>query len=550
MKKTIQRICWTICICALAGWAVRGLAQETPVTNLVTLTTFDYDFDAGIAHNLRWSYPYHYEWGGDITPYWHSEVFYTSYYDPNDWGFTNAMGQFTFDNTGYGDFMTNYASAGPGYGVGFGGGLNWTNDSSVFTATNREDYILSFRARAEGLKAGVDSASGEFQLQLAAPDDTIQPPDANTDDDMLMQVNINFNVSSNWQDYVFTLDQGNIADGKTEEDFILYRFQGCNPRFNINYHQPEGNWDYDADNAVYIDNIRLEVVQKAPPPPPPPKVPLTIVEWNMDDKGLSYGWASGTNGGWSANGVSATFLLEQPSVGTGVGGTDSLLFWMMNEIYATNAPLPNWSGGQGGIGGPANFANFSSPNLADYRLSMDARVEGLNPASTTADFDTQIFINAPDPLGRLIQCNSNFRGIGSNWTHVSMILNKAGVGGGSAADFAANYSQVSEITLQIQLNNVANSNLWAFDTDNRLFLDNIKLEYLATSCPLLTITPSGADVTLSWDVLNAVGYVKVQRADDVAGPYSDVPGATSSPFTLPRTNSSGYFRTQWVPTTP
>ena len=46
--------------------------------------------------------------------------------------------------------------------------------------------------------------------------------------------------------------------------------------------------------------------------------------------------------------------------------------------------------------------------------------------------------------------------------------------------------------------------------------------------------------------LNAIGYVQVQRAANITGPYTNLPGATNSPVTLPAVNAGGFFRTQWV----
>src|SRR3954462_14247760 len=58
------------------------LAQTT---NVVSLTTFESD------GRPRFSYPYHYTYGGP-DPGGSFEQFNTFYYDPNDTGFTNAMG--------------------------------------------------------------------------------------------------------------------------------------------------------------------------------------------------------------------------------------------------------------------------------------------------------------------------------------------------------------------------------------------------------------------------------------------------------------------------
>ena len=538
---------WIFCIVfafVIAGWPVKGLAQETPVTNVVTVTTFDYDFEAGINHNLRWNYGYKYDWGGTAPLY--TYLFNVAFYEPDDTSFTNAMGQFNFDNAGYGEFMTNYPAG--GYGFGFGGGLNWTNDSSIFTATNRADYILYFRARAEGLKAGVTSANGEFQMQFATPDDTIQPADANTDDDMLMQVNINFNVSSNWQNYVYTLDQGSIADGKTEADFILYRLQGCNPRFNINLHQPDGNWGFDVDNNLYVDNIRLEVVVKAPPPPPPPTWPVTMLEWNMDDK-PGWGYYGGYN--WSQNSYLPLFTYSGAEAGAGTGGSNAWTLRMDNSALATEPP--QWAGGGTGGSGPVDYSLFSSGNLADYVVTFDARVEGLDPATINTSLRLQIFFNTPDDTIQPADADTNGDQLvrldfavpaRTNWQTTTYTLKQGTAGSGSTANFAQYFASIDAMNMQFQIENANSLTTWGFDADNALIVDNIKVERLFVASPPLSVEMSGQNIVVTW-AAPATGTVKLQSATNVNGPYSEVVGATS-PYSTPVSAGPKFFRTQWV----
>jgi hypothetical protein len=546
-KRLLQWISGTICVLALTGWTVTGLAQTT---NLITLTTFDYDFDAGISHNLRWNYGYKYDWGGTAPA--HSYWFNTAYYEPDDWSMTNAMGQFNFDNAGYADFMISYPTG--GYGFGFGGGLNWTNEASVFTATNREDYILTFRARAEGLKAGVTSANGEFQMQFAVPDNTIQPPDANTDDDMLMQVNLNFSVNSNWQTFVFTLDQGNIADGKTEADFITYRFEGCNPRFNINLHQPEGAWEFDADNMLYVDDIRLEVVQKAPPPPPPPTAPIVVLEWNMDDK-PGWGFYGGYN--WSQNSYLPVFTYNEADAGAGVGGSNGWSLRMDNSALA--AEPPQYAGGGTGGSGPVDYTLFSSGDLEDYMITFDARAEGLDPATFNTSLALQVFLRAPDDTLQPPDADTNNDLLvrldfavpaGTNWQTTSYALSRGNVGAdaGSKANFTEHFSKIHDMNMQFQIENANSLTTWGFDTDNALIVDNIRLERLFVGCPPLSVATSGQNIVVTWES-PSTGTVKLQSATDVDGPYAEVVGATS-PHSTPISGAPKYFRTQWVPPTP
>ena len=505
---------------ALLGLSLASTAAVADTTNLLTLMDFD---TTGFRY---YNGAYHYNWGFAWPG--STETFINDYEQPYA---TNLVAIFSYDNSLVAPFFaTNNPSS--GYGFGVYGGIGWDGDASKFVGTNKEDYIVEFDCRVEGLSNSVTAGNGEFQIRFDQTNAT------------MVQLNYGFQAGSNWTHYKFLLSQGYIPDdGGNWPMFVANRASIDNLHMGCNWHQSDPQFGFDADNVVILDNIALYAVDRAPVIPPP-TTPYAIVDWNMDDKGLLYGWAAGTNGGWSQNGVKATYLLDWASAGTGQGGSNSIQFWMINEIYATNSPLPTWAGGNGGFGGPGNYAQVRSPSLADYRLSMDARVEGLDPAATAADFDFQVRFVAPAPLGSLVRCDCKFYGVSSNWTHVEIKLNQAVVGEGSAANFAANYSQVTEVAPQVQLNNVARASLWGFDADNKLFLDNIKLEYISVECPPITITPSGSDVVLTWPPINTGGYVQVQRKATLTDPvWVDVPGATNSPVTLPHTNAAGFYRT-------
>jgi hypothetical protein len=83
---SLSRSFLIISFCAFAA----NLVGQT--TNLISLTTFESDA------RPRFGYAYHYTYGGP-DPGGSIESFNTFYYDPNDTGLTNAMGQFIFDDT-------------------------------------------------------------------------------------------------------------------------------------------------------------------------------------------------------------------------------------------------------------------------------------------------------------------------------------------------------------------------------------------------------------------------------------------------------------------
>ena len=533
----------------MLNWGTSAVAQTT---NVVTLTSFEMEiFDPPTPGSRpAYTYPYKYEWGADAPfSYWHN--FNTYYTHPEDYNLTNYMGLFTFDNTGYGEFITN-APAGSGYGFGFGGGLNWTNgdDGSVYVSTNLSDYILSFDAKVEGLKPEFTTVGGEFQMRLDAPDDTIQPPDSNVDKDTLIQVNLNFNASSNWQHFVYTLDQGSIANGKTDLDFVLYRLLINEPRFGVNYHMPHDRFDYDGDNAVYLDNIQLQVVRSLPPPPPPPKVAFTVFDYNWDDKPIWYAWSGGQ--GWSS-GVKATYYVTNDAAGEGVGGSNAYIMAMDNSALAGIALT--YAGGNTGGGGPADYSRLQSPILADYRVLLDGRVVGLNPEKMTTSGTLQLHLIAPDDTLQppdvdtandfIIRLDSSIPNLQTNWQTIQLALNKFSVGSGTLANFTNYFNKISEIQFQVQINNAHSEADWGFDADNMIVIDNFKLERLQIGAPPLQIEMvADNNLRLSWDSVTT-GSLKLQSATDPAGPYTDVQGAVS-PYTVPSSGGPKYFRTVWV----
>lgn len=513
---------------ALLGLSLTGAVSNADTTNLVSLTTFE------SGQGLRYTYPYHYNWGFDWPG--STETFWADLEPPD---YINSIGLFLFDSTLVAPFFPNPAS---GYGFGFGGGLNWDFDTTKLVGTNRDEYIVEFDCRVAGLTDTVTSGNGEFQIRFDAPDGTLGDPDGNPD--TLVQLDYGFSAGSNWTHYVCSLDQATVDANGNWNQFLQYKSLITDIRFGCNWNQPDPAFGFDGDNQVLIDNIQFWAIDRVPVAPPP-QVPFAIVDWNMDDKPLWYSWAAGTNGGWSENGVNATYLIEQPVPGAGVGGSNALMFWVLNDIYLTNSPLPSWGGGNGGFGGPGDYTYVNSGDLADYRLSMDARAEGLAPWMSAASFDFQTRFNTS--TGLLVRVDTTFSNVSSNWTRVSALLSKGGIGEGSKAGFAAAYMLVTEVPLQIQLNNVTQSNLWQFDTDNKIFVDNVKLERLVLGCPPLRLTTSGTDVVVTWAQPSS-GTSKLQSTSTpwTSASWADVIGATS-PYTIPIASAPKYFRTKWLP---
>jgi hypothetical protein len=132
---------------------------------------------------------------------------------------------------------------------------------------------------------------------------------------------------------------------------------------------------------------------------------------------------------------------------------------------------------------------------------------------------------------------------GSNWVTSSYILNSGVVGIGSKAAFATNHA-VTQVRIQSQIENAASEADWEFDANNTLIVDNIRLERIYVGTPPLSIVRSNNNVVVSWAPPSS-GTAKLQSADSITGPWTDVSGATS-PYSSPIGSAPKFFRTQWV----
>jgi hypothetical protein len=505
--------------CLILSACLAGSSLLAQSTNLVTLSTFQ-----SPDGQLRYTYPYHYTYGG-ADPGGSAEQFNASYFDPNDAELTNAMGAFTFDDSVFAGFLA--ANPGGGFGYGFGGGLNFDGDATRFTSTNREDYIVSFDMKVEGLAPGSTTADGEFQIRFDAPDDTIQPPDDNFDIDTLLQVNIPVHPSTNWTHYVFTLDQGSIGGG-SEENFALYNSLISDPRFGVNFNNPEA-FGYDADNAIYIDNIRLDVVQNVVTSTPPPTVDIPIVDWNFDDKPAAYDYAYT----YSQNNA-ADFTAQAGFLPEGIGGSNANVLTFDSATFTNGTP--SYAGAGSGFSGNMSQGQFTTTNLASYRLDFDYRVEGLDPAKSGTPGQMQLAIRTNGNAVITINFDVTLK---TNWQTFSGTLKKGSVGGGSLAALSQNLAAIDSIQPNFQVSAVPGD--FGADADNKIVIDNVRLVRLEVGLPPLTISRNGNSTVITWS-----GAAKLQSATSITGPWSDVTGATS-PYTVPP--SSGdirFYRTSSV----
>ena len=103
-----------------------------------------------------------------------------------------------------------------------------------------------------------------------------------------------------WQTFSFTLDQGALSGDSNEPEFEANHTSIVDTRFNVNFHEPHNQFDYDGGNVLFLDNVKVEVINK-PTAPPVETTPVTMAEWNFDDEGKTagneyhYQWSQNSN---------------------------------------------------------------------------------------------------------------------------------------------------------------------------------------------------------------------------------------------------------------
>lgn len=515
-------------ILSLASGIVLACAASSAqtTTNLLSETTFDSNAPSS------WSYGYYYSDSGYGT--------YTNdrgYYFPEDTDMTNAVFQFGFDASALVD-MT-------GWGTGAGAPLfRADTDPTLFTSGDRGDYIFTFDAKVAGLLDGQITANAEMQVQLYMKDE-------NGADKKFLQVNKAFGPTVNWQTFSFTLDQASLADGTMDADLVAHHAEVSDIRFNVNLHEPFNQFGYDWDNALYLDNIKLEVVSR-PIVTETPTYAKAIVDWNMDDKPAWSEW----HYDWSQNENKAIFTGGNATGSNteGVGGSTAWFLAMDTSTFWENTP--QWAGGGSGGNGPADYTLLDTADMAAYRVSFDARAAGLAPDVLTTQAALQVFFDVADdtltvddntdpeflgrfdfPIGRLT----------ADWQTYSFTLSKAGADDAAKANFAQFYNKISAVRTQWQIEN-ATSTDWGFDADNALYVDNIRIERVYQGLSPISYAQDGADMVLTW--ANATtGTTTLQAAPVVTGPYIDMAteGAT---LRVSVTEAQKFFRLVWTAPAP
>jgi hypothetical protein len=179
---------------------------------------------------------------------------------------------------------------------------------------------------------------------------------------------------------------------------------------------------------------------------------------------------------------------------------------------------------------------FTTTNLASYRLDFDARVEGLDPLKLGTPGQMQLALRTNGNAVLTLNFDVILR---TNWQTYSLTLKKGSVGGGSLAQFNQNLANIDSVQPNFQVSAVPGD--FGTDADNAVIVDNVRLVRMDVGLPPLTISKVGNSIVVTWS-----GPAKLQSAANVQGPYTDVAGAVS-PYIVPPGSNRQFFRTQWVP---
>jgi hypothetical protein len=532
MKKSLSACCIIAGVAVATSSICNAQAQAT--TNLLAHTTFDAE------RPQIWGYGYFYGVDGSGR-----YLLNRMYYDPDDIEQTNSMALYSFDLT--------ELDGSTGYGTGFGGPMfRPDTDPTLFSSSNRIDYIVRWDARVDGLSEGVQSANLEMQVQLFSSEFT---------PDKVLQVNLPFQAGANWATYVRTLQDGGLGDGTSEQVFAQAVGQITGVQFNVNLHEPHQRFGFDGDNwwpdyrnnSVMLDNLKLEViVRPADTNPPPPTYTAVIADWNLDDKPLT-GHYGGYN--WSQlDHARPTFSYSPAAEGEGVDGSNAWALYMDNSYFALERP--QWAGGGMGGNGATDLSHFTTGDLSKYRITFQAKARGM--VSSTATGVLQVFFDSPDDTldppdantdaDLLVRLDFQVGGLTTEFQTYSMTLDRGASGGsGSKDNFAQHFSAITAMRTQWQIENATAENVWGFDDDNAFIIDNVLVERIYVGTPPtapMEINVSGGAVSINWGGAN--GQV-LQSATSITGPWTNVDAAANPYIVQPAPGETRFFRTVSAP---
>ena len=154
-------------------------------------------------------------------------------------------------------FDTNNMSGGyAGFGTGFGGGDALGGFAEISSLTTLQGLSYTLDLSAAGLSG--TAAVVQMEIKFEAPDNTIQPPDADTGTDVMLRLQLNVEINATFETFTSPLSEWTIAAGSLA-DLRTYLSSLNNINFNINYGSGSNlpAFGNDSGNQIKADNYRL-----------------------------------------------------------------------------------------------------------------------------------------------------------------------------------------------------------------------------------------------------------------------------------------------------
>jgi hypothetical protein len=150
--------------------------------------------------------------------------------------------------------------------AGGGSGGGGPADYTLFDSGDLASYRVSFDARVAGLADSVLTTTAVLQLHLDLADDTLVV-DEDTKADALGRFDFQIvRVSAEWQTYTFQLSRAG-ADATAKANFAQHfnKIVELRAQWQIE-NATSADWGVDANNVLYLDNIKIERIYEGLPP--------------------------------------------------------------------------------------------------------------------------------------------------------------------------------------------------------------------------------------------------------------------------------------------
>ena len=206
----------------------------------------------------------------------------------------------------------------------------------------------------------------------------------------------------------------------------------------------------------------------------------------------------------------------------------------------------------GGDESPLPYA-LASSSKSSYRIYLSTKVGGTTAGVTSIPGQVDLSFFLPNgtevyDLTAPFQFTTNWQSFefdGSTNLQIATWLT------GAQAMFNQDVSQVNKIELQLSAQGSPDVGAsFGFTTNATMDIDNIKVVQLVPGLAPVTVVRNNGQTKVMWTDPSTGGTAQLQSASNVAGPYTDVAGASSasaSPYIVPSGSNQQFFRTVWVP---